>query len=292
MAVTWAPAIYTDIGWRNYQAFLQSGFANILGHANGALHRKLARIGFEAVGDIFLPFCYGQMTFAFHVALEKDIPLVFFGENGEAEYGGNTAHNELPGRPIEEFGGVYFKGTTVDDAVQWGIDHGILTRKEVDPADLVYYRPPDVAKLKEKNISMHWLSYYEKWVPQENYYLATEQTGFKANPDGRSEGTYSKYASLDDKLDGLHYYLGFIKFGLGRATSDAAHEIRDGHLTREEGVRLVRRFDGELPTKHLKEVLEYIEMTEEEMHRVIDSYRTPHLWEKSGSEWKLKVQVS
>jgi hypothetical protein len=56
----------------------------------------------------------------------------------------------------------------------------------------------------------------------------------------RSEGTYSKYASLDDKLDGFHYYLGFIKFGIGRCTSDTAHEIRDKHITREEGIALVK----------------------------------------------------
>ena len=50
----------------------------------------------------------------------------------------------------------------------------------------------------------------------------------------RNEGTYSKYASIDDKMDGFHYYLRYIKFGLGRCMEDTAHEIRDGHLTREK----------------------------------------------------------
>ena len=72
------------------------------------------------------------------------------------------------------------------------------------------------------------------------FYYCVENTGFKPNPV-RSEGTYSKYASLDDQLDGFHYYLAYIKFGLGRATSDAAHEIRDGHLTRDEGIQLVNK---------------------------------------------------
>ena len=139
---------------------------------------------------------------------------------------------------------------------------------------------------------MHWFSYYEKWVPQENYYLATEHTGFQANPDGRSEGTYSKYASLDDKLDGLHYYLACITLGLGRCTSDAAHEIRDGHLTRKEGVELVRRLDGEFPRRRLDEVLSYIDLTEGTVQSIVDSYRTSHLWENGGGGWKLKCQVS
>ena len=59
-------------------------------------------------------------------------------------------------------------------------------------------------------------------------------------PDGRSEGTYSKYSGLDDKVDGYHFYFAYLKFGHGRATSDAAHEVRDGHITREEAVALVK----------------------------------------------------
>ena len=138
---------------------------------------------------------------------------------------------------------------------------------------------------------MHWYSYYHKWIPQENYYYSLENTGFKANK-GRSEGTYSKYASLDDKMDGFHFYMAFIKFGIGRATSDASHEIRDGHLTRDEGVALVRRFDGEFPSKYFDEFLEYIHMTEEEFWEVVDYYRRDHIWKKEYGEWKLIQQVS
>ena len=140
---------------------------------------------------------------------------------------------------------------------------------------------------------MHWFSYYKKWVPQENYYCAVEHTGFQANP-GRSEGTYSKYASLDDKTDGFHFYLAFIKFGIGRTTSDAAHEIRDGHLTREEGAALVHRYDGEFPEKYYKEFLAYLGITDQEFHEVIDFYRSlsPHLWEKREGQWVLKTRVS
>ena len=64
------------------------------------------------------------------------------------------------------------------------------------------------------------------------FLLLSKNTNFHVNPN-RTEGTYSKYASLDDKLDGFHYYLMFIKFGIGRATSDSAHEIRDGKISRE-----------------------------------------------------------
>ena len=58
-------------------------------------------------------------------------------------------------------------------------------------------------------------------------------------------------------MDGFHYYLSYIKFGIGRATSDSAHEVRDNKITREEGVSLIKKFDGEFPSKYFKEFLEF-----------------------------------
>jgi hypothetical protein len=195
--------------------------------------------------------------------------------------------------PLEDWAELYFKGITVDDLVEWAVEHGILKPEDYTETDLLFYRPPPLADIQVQGIQMHWFSYYEKWVPQENYYHAAEHSGFQANPEGRSEGTYSKYASLDDKLDGLHYYFSFVKFGIGRATSDAAHEIRDAHLTRDEAVALVRRFDGEFPRKHLREALAYLDMSEPELWDIVNFYRArrPHLWEDAGGEWRLKYQV-
>lgn len=281
LTVTWAPHIYTEIGWRNLQSFIHSGFDNILITPNGRVHRTLTKLSFEMLGDPFQPFVYGQMASPFRIAVNYKIPLVLYGENGEVEYGGSTKNEDKPGNRIEDFGGFYFSGILADEFVKYGISD----------SDLQAYRMPSYEELREAHIEMHWFGYYHKWIPQENYYYAAEHTGFQANPDGRSEGTYSKYASLDDRTDGFHYYMGYVKFGIGRATSDASHEIRDGHITREEGVKLVHRYDGEFPKKYFKDFLDYTELTEEQFNQIVDSYRSPHLWEKVKGEWKLKHQV-
>jgi N-acetyl sugar amidotransferase len=291
LTVTWAPFIYTDIGWENYQAFIHSGFTNFLAWPNGHLHRKLARIAIEAVGDNFLPFIFGQMAYAFHIAAQFDIKLVFYGENGEAEYGGTSRHNDRPYMPLEDWADLYWKGVTIEDLIQWGKERDLIRDIDYTKADLYFYKPPAREVLEERGIQMHWFSYYHKWVPQENYYYAAEHTGLQANRDGRSEGTYSKYASLDDKMDGFHYYLAYLKFGIGRATSDSAHEVRDGHITREEAVALVRRYDGEFPGKYLAECLEYMELTEQKLHEILDIYRPDHLWERTPDGWRLKHAV-
>jgi N-acetyl sugar amidotransferase len=292
LTVTWAPFIYTDIGWENYQNFIGAGFTNLLASPNRRLHRKLARIAFEAVGDSFQPFTFGQMAYAFHLALQFDIKLVFYGENGEAEYGGSTKNNYRPYMPLEDWAELYYKGVTVEDLIEWGTRRGLISNEDYDASDLMFYKPPAAEALRQAGIQMHWFSYYQKWVPQENYYYAAEHAGLQANRDGRSEGTYSKYASLDDKLDGFHYFLGFVKFGIGRTTSDASHEIRDGHITREEGVALVHRYDGEFPGAYFREFLTYLDITEEQFWRTVDKYRPAHLWERVDGNWRLKARVA
>lgn len=293
LTITWAPFEYTPEGYTNFRNFIKvGGFNNLMAWPNGKVHRKLARIAFEALGDAWQPFAYGQMSYAFHIAKAFDIKLVFFGENGEAEYSGDPRVYNMRGMPFEIWAEQYFKGILVDDLIHYGLEEtDYFTEKDYDESDLTFYRPPEPNEMKKKGVEFHWFSYYKKWVPQENYYLASEHTGFQANPNGRSEGTYSKYASLDDRLDGFHYYLAFIKFGIGRCTSDAAHEIRDDHINREEGAALVKRFDGEFPKRYFNEFLEYLDITGEYFWHVVDRFRQPHIWKKEDGLWKLKKAI-
>jgi hypothetical protein len=244
------------------------------------------------LGDAWQPFTYGQVCYAFHIAERFDVKLVFFGENGEAEYSGDPRVYDLRGMPFEIWAEQYFKGVTVDDLIRYGLEEtDFFTKDDFDESDLTFYRPPDLGSVQEKGIEFHWFSFYKKWTPQENYYYSSEHTGFEANPEGRSEGTYSKYASLDDQLDGFHHYLAFIKFGIARATSDAAHEVRDGHITREEAMALVRRFDGEFPRRWFGEFLKYLNITEEHFWNVVDRFRQPHIWARQNGVWRLRQAV-
>ena len=99
-----------------------------------------------------------------------------------------------------------------------------------------WYKPPPPEAIADLSLEMHWYSYYQKWTPQENFYYAVTHTGLELNDEGRTESTYTKYASLDDRADGYHFYLAYMKFGLGRCSRDAQSDIRRNHITRDEGV--------------------------------------------------------
>lgn len=282
LTVTWAPNIWSDIGFENYRSFVDSGFDNVLGMPAGDVNRKLVRLAFEQMGDPFQPFIYGVKAFPIRTAIKYGIKLIIYAEDGEVEYGGDAKNADSGTIDIgQDMTRTYFSSFPPEHWVQFGL--GL--------SDMKPYLMPTVEEIERVGLDYRYFAYYKRWVPQENFYYAAEHTGFKANPS-RSEGTYSKYASLDDKIDGFHYYLMFIKFGIGRATSDAAHEIRDGHLTREEGVALVHRYDGEFPSKHFQEFLAYAAISEEHFWGVVDRFRRPHLWERVGDEWRLRNQVS
>ena len=125
--------------------------------------------------------------------------------------------------------------------------------------DLDPYLPPHPDQIAGLNIDVQYLGYYLPWHPQDCYYYAVENGGFRAAPE-RTAGTYSKYSSIDDKIDDFHYYTTFIKFGIGRATYDASQEVRNGDITREEAVALIRRYDGEYPERFENDNFAYLSL--------------------------------
>lgn len=288
LTVTWAPHLYTDVGWNNFQNWMHvGGLDNILFTPNGKVHRLLTKLAFENLLHPFQPFILGQKYVGPRVALQSGIPLVFYGEN-QAEYGNKIAENDKP-TMNEDF---FAQDVTVDSLFLGGVKASDLMKDgSVSLRDLNPYFPVPKQEVKALGMEMHYLGYYLKWDPQECYYYAAKHTGFQANTE-RTEGSYSKYSSIDDKIDPFHYFTTLIKFGIGRATYDAAQEIRNKKITREEGVALVRKFDQEFPKKYFEDFLQYIDCTEERFWERINQGRPSHLWEKHADEWILRYQVS
>ncbi len=302
LTVTWAPHIYTDWGWRNFQRWIHAGFDNILTTPNGRVHRLLTRLATENMFHPFQPFIFGQKALAPKQSIAYEIPLIFYGEN-EAEYGNPRVDMSSAVRDWEYFTtqddtDIYFGGVSVSQLIE---DYGL--RK----VDLEPYLPANPEDLKRVSTEVHYLGYYMKWHPQGAYYYAQEHGGFEAAPE-RTAGTYSKYSGIDDKVDDFHFYTSHLKFGLGRASYDSSQEIRSGDITTEEGAALIRRFDGEYPVRFAKEVFDYLSvpenefpeaskmfdepiMTRESFDALGDGFRSPHLWKHENGTWVLRKPV-
>ena len=281
LTVTWPPIIYTSYGYQNFKNWLEiGGFDNITFKQNGRVMRLLTKLSIENY-YIHSNFILGQKNIGPKIASKYNIPLVFYAVRSRVwKSCSGTYCKRDTSYWLKNFKKIYLAGIPMNS---------LMNRYKLSLNDLKPYLPLDKIEIKN-DVEVHYLGYYKKWIPQECYYYAVEHTNFKARPF-RTEGTYSKYNSIDDKIDDLHYYTTFIKFGIGRATYDASQEVRNKHITREEAIKLVSRYDGEMPTKYLDEVLKYLDIKKDDFLKLCDKFRSPHLWRKTSNGWELRHSI-
>jgi N-acetyl sugar amidotransferase len=284
--VTWPPILPTEVGRHNFESWINIASCYSF-QQNKKLHALLTRLAFEVLCHPFQPFIFGQKNLAPKLSVLLDIPLVIYGEH-EAEYGNNQKEALSPIRDRK----YYSSDAGYKDLSLCGIGvEELMEEHDICLSELEIYLPAQEESLDKVGTEVHYLGYYIKWHPQEVYYYAVENTDFMPNYY-RTEGCFGKYFSIDDKIDWLHYYTYHIKFGMGRATHSAAQEIRNGDITRDEGIALIKRFDGEFPNQYLDDCCKFMNITRERFLEVIEKFRSPHLWKKDSSgDWELKHPI-
>jgi len=272
LTVSFAPQIPSGIDWRNWQNFVQTGFDNILITPNSKQYRKYAKDWFIKHGLPRQPFVTGISTAIIRLAVEKQIKLIMYAENGEVEYGG--ADFEYLQRFNRRFlVDIYYEGQS--------------DQEKFSP----FWRVPSEKDLKD--IYVTWMSFFEDWEPEDHAKVAVHKYGLEM-PVGGNIGTFTNYAQIGDPGQDLHMYLCFVKNCFGRCSADASIEIRRGRLSRQEGIKIVNELDGLFPLEYLSLYCDYFEMSESEFWQVIDNLankkylRRSHLKE---ARWVLKDEI-
>lgn len=282
LLVTFSPLIQNEIGEHNRNALLELGFDHIFFRPDRRVHRRLSRRFFVERGNLKVAWDAGVNVIPVKVAVKFGIPLVFYAEHGESEYGGKVLSEES--RKIRDFTEV-LEHQIGDDPQNWVDD-------QITPNDLNPYMYPYPEEIDAVGVKALYFAYFFRWSMFENYEFIRDKIDFHTSPFGRTEGTFTHFDSLDDKADNLYYYMQYIKFGFGRAVRDACRMIQNGQLSREEGLRLVREFDSEFPNQYLSEVNDYLSLTTEEMVEVVDKHRNDEIWGKEDGEWRLRFPPS
>jgi len=288
LTITWPPILYTDYGYKNFKNWIDiGGFDNLAYRPSGKVLRLLTKLSIQNLLHPLQTFILGQKHLAPKIAKKFNIPLVFYGES-EAEYGSPMVEHGTSLRENE-----FYTYKNIKDLYLAGLSVRHLEEKfGLTKKDLSIFLPTPKEELENFNLEFYSLGYYIKWIPQEAYYYAVENVGFIPRPY-RTQGTYSKYSGVDDKIDDLHWYTTYIKYGLGRTSYDASQEIRNRHLNREEGKLLVKKYDGEFPDKYFDEIMDYLEMSKDEFYKLCDDFRSPHLWINTNKEeFKLRHTIN
>lgn len=277
LLVTFSPLLPNEVGNRNREALIRLGFDHLYFRPDQRGHRHLARRFFIERGNPKVAWDAGVNAIPVKMAVSLRVPLIFYAEHGESEYGGRVLKEES--RKIRDLTEV-IEHQIGDDPRNWVDD-------ELEPADLNPYVYPEPEEIEAVGVKALYFSYFFRWSMLDNYRFIREEIPFTTHPQGRTPGTFTDFDSLDDKSDNLYYYLQYIKFGFGRAVRDACRMIQNDQLSRDEGLALARRDDGEFPDEHLDEMLEYLGLTRAELLEIVDLHRNPELWSRESGDWKL-----
>jgi len=278
LLVTFSPLIINEIGVHNREELLNKGFDSIFFRPNQNVARILSKRFFIERGNPKVAWDAGINSVPVQVAISYKIPYIFYAEHGESEYGGlvlNERSKKL--RDVKEV----IEHQIGDYPENW-------ESKDVLKSDLSPYIYPNEPFLKKNKILAYYFSYFFKWSMFDNYkYVKKVLPNFKENLEGRTEGTFTNFDSLDDKIDDLYYYMQYIKFGFGRTTRDVSRFIQNGHLDRLEGLKFIKKYDGEYPKRHLEIVLNYLSLKQYDFDEIVDKHRNLEIWRAKNNDWEL-----
>jgi N-acetyl sugar amidotransferase len=280
LCVTVTPALTLPLGDRNLRAFVQSGYDHISINADHEAMRVLNKAGFIEMGFPYYGWLIAIHTAVIRMATNFGIDLIFYGEDGEVEYGGSTETSKKPIYDVHYQKKVYLEG---------GYER-VLAASGLSNRQLNFFRFPKDDELNRHSLQLtHW-SYFENWDPYRNYLIAKEYCGLKEAEDSNT-GTFTNFSQNDQALYALHTYLMYLKFGFGRANQDACIEVRRGAMDRQQAVNLVRLYDGHYPEEFLELYLNYYQITQFEFDKVIDRYANKSLFKKEDGRWKPLFEV-
>jgi len=303
ITVTFAPYIYTDWGWKNMECWSHAGLENYLNTPNQKIYRLLSRIALENFFHPWHPWTVGHKAFPVKFAKNFNIPLVIYGDS-PGEYGQNeyNADYNIEWHTCEKKENVLFSGENVETLKSFGL-------KEYD---LEPFWPMTKEEYRNANIRVLAYSFFNKWHPQGNYYYSVEHSDplkpFAIAPE-RTYGSHSKYCSIDDVMDHIMFVTTYVKFGIGRASADVSQEIRNGDISKAEGIKLIKKFDHEFPENISEQVFNYLSIDEksfgskiyqqferpkidrEYFDQMSDYFRPPHLWKKTNEGMELRNKI-
>ena len=279
LCICFEPTLPTAIGRENLKNISKLGVDLIHFKQNPKVYNKLIIEGFKRVGDMEWANHMGIWSIPVHFAIKFDIPFIFWGESPQMEYGGAKTISEINKRVFDE-----------DWLNDYGCLNGLRPQDLVDESngislkDLQLYIYPskeEIAKWGGKGVFM---GYFFKWNSKENL-KTIEQIGFKRKK-GRIEISYTDYEKLDCLSMNLHDYLKFLKFGYGRATDSACIQIRNKEISRDEGLRLVEKYDGRYPKECVQTFCEKFNISNKDFDDLCEPFINSSIFESQNGKFK------
>ena len=247
----------------------------ILGPSQDSLI-KLNRLGFYKTGDMNWHNHTGILTLPIQIAVKFKIPYVIWGE------------------PFWDISGMYKPEDFVEFTQKVRLEHGMRSfdwydmigpkNERLTEKDLQWAKYPTDQEIIDVGVRGLYIGNYFKWDPNKHKKLIIKKYGWIESKK-KFERTYRKFSNLDDRYEnGSHDYLKFIKFGYGRTTDHSSKDILTNYISRDEGIKYVRRYDHIIPSD-LDYWCKYVDISKEDFYKTADKFRSPKVWWINNNKW-------
>jgi N-acetyl sugar amidotransferase len=285
LCVCFEPTLPTEIGRKNLENINKLGIDLLHFKRDPITYDKLILEGFKRVGDNEWANHMGIWSFPVQIAINFDIPLIFWGESPQLEYGGAETVSEINKRVFDEdwlndYG--CLNGLRPQDMIS---DELGITLSDVKP--YIYPTKESVASWGGLGVFM---GYYFPWHG-DDHFEKIESIGF-IRKRGRIEISYTDTEKLDCLSMNLHDYLKYCKYGYGRAADSASYDIRNNKIERGEAVRLVEKYDTRYPKEAIEVFCEHFNMTKTEFDTICDQFTNKSIFEREGRNFKRDIDGS
>lgn len=218
----------TDIGWYNIHNLITTfDVDSLLYNPNLSVYKELIRTSLRKFDHILLPFLTLHTSFPVHIANQRKIPLIIWGQHQAIEQVGKFSH--------------YDKA----QMTKWSrIEHDLFGNDlkkligngaQVLQKDLTYYCYPDIKSLDKHKVMGIYLSNYFKWDPLKQNHSVL-QYGFQPQTNNSSFDIYERAGS--SVYYQIHDLLKYKRVGYRKITDHLTREIRHGRITKQEALEL------------------------------------------------------
>lgn len=276
LGVTWKSPGRNALGQKNLENLIRIGLDHMDCAVSPEVESRFMLRTLEKVGDPLVPMHMAIFALPLRIATALRIPLVVWGENPHMEYGGSEEEREIAALDHEWLNRHdILKGTTVEDWIG-----GDLTTKDLAP-----YTMPSPEEMAAAGVRSVFLGYYFPWDPQESLRTAKAH-GFEARAEGPKVGYYD-YADIDCDFISVHHYFKWLKFGFTRLFDNLSLEIRNGRMSREEAIRILREKGDQTPHEDIRKLCDFLKISETRFWEIAEKFRNPEVWTRRDDRWVI-----
>jgi N-acetyl sugar amidotransferase len=278
VSAVYPPEQLHDRGADNLSNLISHGFDCISVGLNPIISKALMKESLLRYSNIFTASEMALYAIPIHAAIAYHIPLIFLGENPAHTIG--EKHGKLDGDASQMRNSNTLMGGRAD--VFLGVD--------VSQQDLHFYNYPSEEDVKAAKLRLVYLGYYIKDWSGWNNGEFSKARGLKVRTDTpENTGDLWGVSALDEEFRLVNQQIKFAKFGFGHVTDQVMERIHAGAMTREEGMDLVKKYDGKCHPKYVEKLCNYLDITTNEFWNIVEKSRNRNIWKKNKfGEWTLE----